>query len=364
MKPPRFHTPHRHRLADLGEFSAIDIVSRAQGAACLPWTRGIGDDAAVLGAQASRGALLVTVDALIEDRHFRRAWSTPGELAWKALACNVSDIAAMGGTPLGAVLALGAPGDLEVSWLRAFSRGFAQAAGAFGCPLVGGDTVASDRLVLSVTVLGQASARGAVLRSGAQPGDILCVTGRLGESALGLHLLRTLPEGVEATSVRRAQLARRYGPGTRAALRRHLRGQAQTAAGPLLAARGAHALVDISDGLASEAWHIAGASGVRLVLDEPAVPLAPAVRRLASRLGLAPLDLGLGGGEDYELLVALPPRRVRAAIDALRREAGVSLHVIGHVERAAAPAVELRAADGSCTPLRARGFDHYRPETP
>ncbi len=364
MKTSQTRGRSAQRLADLGEFRAIDLFRRACTAGGTgPWRIGIGDDTAVL-ARPRRG-LLVTVDALVERRHFQRDWSTPAELARKAFACNVSDIAAMGGTPLGAVLALGAPADTSARWLAALARGFARAASHFGCPLVGGDTVGADQLVLSVTMLGQVAARAAVTRSGAQPGDVLCVTGRLGESELGLRLLGELPPGAAATADARRRLARRFGAGSAMALRRHLSGHAQPRAGVLLARHGAHAMIDISDGLASELWHIARASGVRLTLDADAVPVAPVVQRVAPRLGLDPFEVAWSGGEDYELLVAMPSRRVSAARAALAREARVALHVVGRVESSGRAHVDVVDTTGRRRALRARGFDHYRSqETP
>lgn len=355
---------HTATLAGLGEFGAIALIAQTQrGADLARWQCAIGDDAAVLAPGHGRRALLVTVDALVEGRHFYRHWSAPEEIAQKLLACNVSDIAAMGGRPLGAVLALGAPADLPVGWLQRFARGIARAGRLFACPLVGGDTVASDNLFLSLTVLGEIAQRRAILRSEAQPGNVLCVTGSLGESALGHHLLTQLPAGAEATPVRRQQLARRYGPGTAAALRRHLRGQARPRAGTILAAHGARAMIDISDGLASEAWHIARDSGVQIHLEEGAIPLAPIVRRVARALGVDPHSFALYGGEDYELLVALPPRRVAAAMAAVSAHGGTSLRVIGRVEKAGKPAVYLTTRAGERRPLAARGFDHFRQET-
>ncbi len=352
-------------LAGLGEFGLIARIAAAQGTEDpATWLCAIGDDAAVLAPRPARGgALLVTVDALIEGRHFLRHWSTPEELAQKALACNVSDIAAMGGRPLGAVLALGVPADLPLAWLQRFGRGIARAGRGFACPLVGGDTVASDNLILSVTVIGESVGRRAVLRGGAQPGDVLCTTGSLGESALGFALLSQLPPGAKATPARRRAVARRYGAGAASAIRRHLRGIARPGAGAILAAHGAHALIDISDGLASEAWHLARASRVRIELEEAAIPVAPAVRRLGVRLAVDPLDLALHGGEDYELLVALPPGRVAGATAALATHEGLALRAVGRVVQAGRPAVRLLTRAGGNRPLADRGYDHFRQET-
>ncbi|MBM3459060.1 MAG: thiamine-phosphate kinase, partial [Armatimonadetes bacterium] len=175
------------QLGELGEFGLIrDLARRLErepaaptvGKVCL----GIGDDAAILELPPEH-RLVVTADALIEDVHFRRDWSSARELGWKALAVNVSDLGAMGARPVGAVVTLGLPRGTDAGWVRELYAGLGECAKAYGCPIVGGDTVrAPTEVALSVTALGAVPAGRAVTRAGARPGDLVCVTGVLGES--------------------------------------------------------------------------------------------------------------------------------------------------------------------------------------
>jgi thiamine-monophosphate kinase len=239
----------------------------------------IGDDAAVLGGPGGSTLLLAT-DALVDGVHFDRRWSRLGDVGWKALTANVSDIAAMGGEPIASVVAVAGA---VVADLGLLYDGLVAAADAYSCPVVGGDLSAATELVVSVAVLGTVRDVAPVLRSGACGGDTLFVTGVLGRSAAGLRLLREDP-GLddECTDAHRRPVAR-LGHGSSAA-----RG-------------GARAMLDVSDGLAIDLDRLARASGVGIDLDD--VPVARG----------ATLEEALGGGEDYELVFAAPdPDRVAA----------------------------------------------------
>ncbi|MBV8462183.1 MAG: thiamine-phosphate kinase [Acidimicrobiales bacterium] len=238
---------------------------------------GIGDDAAVLGLGANE-RLVVSVDLVAEDVHFDLGVGTPADAGWKALAVALSDLAAMGATPRFAVVAVASPPDRD---LDDFGQGLAEAAAAFRCPVVGGDLSRAGALVASVTVAGSLpnDGRPALTRSGARVGDLLFLTGPLGASAAGLRQLRA---GTTAT------------PESATSIRAYLRPQPRIAEG-LAARRGqATAAIDISDGLAADAGHLAEASGVGLSFD--GLPVAEGAR----------LEEAIGGGEDYELLLAAP----------------------------------------------------------
>ena len=288
---------------------------------------GPGDDAAVVR-PASR-PLLLTVDALCEGTHFRSTWLTPAALGRRAFLVNASDLAAMGGRPTFALLAVEAPGSYPVARLDALVGGFAAAARRSGARLVGGNLTAGRRLALTVTLLGEAPGR-VVTRAGGRAGDALYVTGRLGASALAV---------------------RRLAGGRRGALPAL---PSRLDAGPLLA-RVASAMIDVSDGLVQDLGHLCRASGVAADLELACVPVAPACRRA---LGAGAEKFAATGGEDYELLFAVPARRV-AALARLAPRLGCRLTRIGRLRRGR-PGVRVLDADGRPVRLARAGFDHFQ----
>ena len=252
----------------------------------------MGDDAAVVPPPSGR--LLLAADAVVAGVHADLSLVGLDDLGWKALAVNVSDVAAMGGRPGQAVVTVAGPlGDLDLDLLY---DGLVAASDTYRCPVVGGDLAAAPALVVSVAVAGDAGSAEPppVLRSGARPGDVLFVTGPLGASAAGLVLLRE-DRGAEGADLVEA----------------HRRPRARVEEGGAARAAGATAMIDVSDGLALDLWRLAEASGVGVVVDE--VPAAPGVERAGP-----PRDLALGGGEDYELVFAAPDAgRVRDRFGAL-----------------------------------------------
>jgi len=237
--------------------------------------------------------LVVTTDVLVEGVDFSAALSEPEDWGWKAVVANLSDLAAMAAEARWLVLALTVPEATPVATLERVYAGVGQACRAFGVALVGGDVSAGPALSLAVTALGEAERP--VPRSGARPGDRLAVSGPLGAAAAGLALLSS---GDPAA----AGLLDRF-PGLAAA---HRRPQPALAMGLALARAGATAMIDVSDGLAGDALHLAEASGVGLEVHDATVPLAPGVAEAAALLGRDPLELALGGGEDFVLAAALP----------------------------------------------------------
>jgi thiamine-monophosphate kinase len=254
---------------------------------------GLRDDAAVLGIPAG-GPLVVSVDSVVEGVHFDLSLCSPGDVGWKALMGALSDLAAMGAGPLGALVALCVPGGSGDGELAVgVMAGVAEASVAAGCPVVGGDVSGGDQLVAAVTVLGTTDqgGPGPVPRAGAQPGDALLLTGPCGGSAAGLRALRT--GGATASS---------------SAVRAYRRPVARLAEGAAARRCGAHAMIDVSDGLALDLHRLADASDLGFRLDE--VPAAEG----------ATLEDALGGGEDYELLIAVSGADVEALIGTFRRE--------------------------------------------
>jgi thiamine-monophosphate kinase len=295
---------------------------------------GIGDDAAVLGGD---GPWVVAHDMLVQDVHFRWSTCSPADVGHKALAVNLSDLAAMGATPVAVLVGLALPPDGPGGDdVAAMYDSMEALAAATGCSVVGGDVSAAAQTVLGVTVLGRpAPGVAPVTRAGARPGDLVAVTGALGASEAGRRILEDPPlaSGLPAAAALAAA---------------HRRPRPRLREGAALAAAGVRAMLDCSDGLAVDLDRLARASGVRAVLDLGRVPVAPGVAHLAARRGEDPAVAAATGGEDYELIVAAPAAVLEAS--------GVALTVVGHVE-AGAPGVAARR-DGAPAPLGRLGWEH------
>ena len=333
----------------MGEFELLALLRERLPAAGPRVRLGSGDDAAVT---VPGGAVATSVDALIEGVHFRRQTASLRQIGRKALSTALSDLAAMGAAPGEAYVWLGAPGDMDEAELLEVGEGLAAVATETGTTIAGGDLTRAPVLSLAVTVTGHARhPDDFVTRGGARPGHTLVVTGELGGAAAGLALIeRASGAGLDAQAAD-ALRARQLDPTPR------------LAAGQALAAAGATAMIDISDGLAGDAGHVATASGALLVIDADALPIAPGVAPVAESADLDPLELATAGGEDYELLAALPPEAVAPAKEALAA-LGTPLTAIGRVEAAAggSPRAELRRRGGEAVPNR--GFDQLRPRRP
>jgi thiamine-monophosphate kinase len=315
------------------------LPSRVRSAHHAGLRIGAGDDAAVFS--PPRGAdWVLTCDAFLENIHFLAPVHPPQAVGFKALARATSDLAAMGATPRFFLLTLALPAHRTTRWFDDFLAGMARAARRFGLVLAGGDTAQSATIAISVTVLGEVARGRAVLRSGARPGDALYVSGRLGAAQLGLELV-----------LRGMYREQRWQP----LLRPHLYPPLRLALGQWLSRwRAASAMIDISDGLSTDLWHLCQASGVgaRLWAERiPAVRVPPALRAR----GFDPLELALHGGEDYELLFSVPRRLSRAVPKVYGR---VSITPIGEIVRGGA--MVLMRSDGRSTPLMPRGWDHFR----
>ena len=306
---------------------------------------GVGDDCAVLEARGG-ASLLATTDLLVEDVHFRRRWAEPADIGAKALAVNVSDIAAMGGTPRWALVALGCPEGTGAGEIVAFYEGALAVADAHGVAIVGGDTSASPAgWLVSVTLLGEAVRP--VLRSTARPGDVVAVTGTLGRSAAGLAVLEreTAPAGVDTALLDDVTSA-------------HLRPRPRVAEGRWLAgAGGVTAMMDLSDGLATDLGRLVAESGAGATVDVDRLPIAGATRAVAEALDVDPVDWATGGGEDYELLVVCEPAAFDRLRDGLGAATDTTLTAVGEIVAGRG----TRWLDGRGRAVAvAPGFEHFR----
>ncbi len=304
---------------------------------------GIGDDCAAIAVEGGR-YLLWTVDTLVEGVHFDLAYASPAQVGWKALAVNLSDIAAMGGGARYALLSLAWPKARDRAQALELAEGLAQAAREYGVAVIGGDTVAAPEVAVTVTVTGLVPASQMLRRAGARAGDRIFVTGRLGESAAGLEALR---RGVPLEPDLQAALAEV-----------HLKPRPQLAAGRLLAKEGlATAAIDLSDGVATDLGHVCRESGVGARLPADLVPVSPRVKAAAPALGRDPLDLALKGGEDYQLLFTTPPEKAGALAAAF---AGAGLpEPLPLGEIVPGEGVTLITDRGE-EDITGQGFDHFR----
>lgn len=301
---------------------------------------GHGDDAAVV--TLGECGVVITVDALVEGVHFRRDLSSLGDIGWKAVAVNASDVAAMGARPVAVVVALCRPETLGGAQVEELYGGIRAACDRWGLRLVGGDTVASDQLMVSVTALGEVRPAAAVRRSGARPGDRIVVVGALGAASAAL-----------------AQLGAGQDPDP-ALLAMHRRPSALVDAGAVLAAHGATAMIDVSDGLGADLGHVCVASGVQARVRWEDLPAADGAVAAAAAVGADPVDVVAGGGEDFALIATLPAADAGPAARAAAAAEGVPAAVVGEV--VAGTGVVLLLDDGRERSLDHLGFDHFDAE--
>jgi thiamine-monophosphate kinase len=316
---------------DLSEDQLIDAIRRVLSGAASDVVVGPGDDAAVV--RSGSGELVLTTDAMVEGVHFRRELTTPRDLGYKALAVNVSDVAAMAASPRFAVCALTLSTAVETSWVVELAAGMRECAEEFALSIVGGNLSSGDAVSLVVTVTGEVAPGRAVRRNGARPGERLVVTGRLGGAAAGLRVAEQ----------------RSWSEEERDALHRFMRPTPRVGEAAVLAAQGASSMIDVSDGLAIDLSRLCRESGVGARIELAALPAHPAATE----------DEVLGGGEDYQLLATLPSERaVHDARAQLDEGFGVSLADIGVIiEGEGLVAV---GADGAERSLAIEGWDHFR----
>ncbi len=332
-------------LEDIGEFGFIRRISRGCLVREADVVRAIGDDAAAF-VPAPGELTLVTTDLLVERVHFLRSAASGFDLGVKALAVNLSDIAAMGGTAHAAFVSIAIPRDCPLDYLEDLYRGMRSLAAEHGVNILGGDTTASKTdLVINVAVTGSVPPEEMLCRDGARPGDRICCTGWLGDSRAGLHLI------LENIAADTSELA--------ALVKAHLLPRPCLAEGRFLAACGAAtAAIDVSDGLGADLGHILEASGTGAVIHTGKLPVSDNLRHFCRRFGQDATAMALAGGEDYVLLFTLSPERAAVVADRYRQTFGQPLHVIG--EMTDSGRLEIVTPDGRRRKAEPRGWDHFR----
>jgi thiamine-monophosphate kinase len=332
------------KLTELGEFGFIDRIAHLLTTHDSRVVKGIGDDCAVIQISEDTN-LLFTTDLLIERTHFLLDWQAPQILGSKALSVNLSDIAACGGIPREAFVSLAIPDRLGIEWLEDFYTGMADVADRFGVSVIGGDTTHSlSDFVINVAVTGFVGTREVLLRDGARPGDLIAVTGALGDSAAGLA---SLLKRISAPSHMNSGL-----------VEAHLNPRPHIHEGRKLAQSGfCHAAIDISDGLSSDLGHVCKQSGLGAIIFEDKIPVSEPLQRLAQELAVNPLDWVLNGGEDYVLLAAIDKENFHQLAKIAAAD-GWALIEIG--EFLSEPGISLLKVSGEKISIIPRGWDHFR----
>lgn len=334
---------------ELREIGEKGIISRLKGLASIfteEVLAGIGEDCAVIKMD-EKTIMLATTDMLVEGVHFKLDTISPYQLGRKALSVNLSDIAAMGGWPTYAFLSMGLKGSTAVEFIDEIVRGFDSIAQKYEVSLVGGDTISSPcGLIINVFVLGKGEPGRVVYRSGAKPGDIVYVTGFLGDAAAGLEILN---RGINVSSDIRDCL-----------IKAHLDPVPPLEIGSFLAKSGiVHAMIDISDGIASDMWHICEESGVGARISKELIPISEACDKLADILETSTLKWALSGGEDYRLLFTVSKRHKAELERLIRTKFGQDIFRIGEITEGNS----VYLVDGEREEnISSGGFDHFASE--
>ena len=330
------------KISDISEFGFIERLSASFKELLPKGVKGIGDDCALFPKNSDE-FYMVSADMLVEDRHFFKNKILPYQLGFKSLAVNLSDIAAMGGTPLASFLSIGLPAETSLEWLDKFVSGYKELSVKENVPLCGGDTVASPIITISVTVIGEAEAAAVRLRSMAKPGDIICCTSNLGDSGAGFLALSS---GIGALSDEQFLLKRHYEP------------YPEISAGKWLGrTKGIGAMIDISDGLLSDLFHIIKESGVSAFLNLQDIPISQELKRSADRHGWNSLELALNGGEDYCLLLTVSRDNFKNVSEEFLKTFARPLFAIGEIEDGDGKIRFLR--DGKEVDLPGKPFSHF-----
>jgi thiamine-monophosphate kinase len=325
-------------LNETGEFGLIDRIAALHSTSAGDLLHGIGGDCAVV--RVADAIQLISTDASVEGVHFRRDWSSPYDIGWKATASALSDIAGMGGEARFVLTSLAIPESEDTDLLLTVAEGIRDAAQSVGAVVIGGDTTRSPNgLVIDVTVIGEAVDGNYHLRSGAHSGDMLLITGTPGRSRAGLLALQN---GLDAPEL----------------VRTHLHPEPRIEHGRWFVENPhVHAMMDVSDGIAQDAGHLARAAKLGVGMTSASVAIDPELLPVCLDLGLSMQDLVFAGGEDYELAVAVDPKHSLDIIDAFRRDFDMPIYAIGTFS----DKFEGVKIDGES--VDALGFDHFRQDT-
>lgn len=333
------------KLSDIGEFRVISSIRSDLKDFQKEVIVGIGDDTAAIKVSGEK-LLLFTSDSLVEDVHFKWDYTSPFQVGWKALVVNISDVAAVGGNPTHCLVSLALPSDTERNLVREVYRGLKKAASKYRVGIVGGDTVRAPSFIITVSLLGEVKRENIVLRSGAKPGDLIYVTGQLGSSGAGLACLKA-PNWKVKPEIRQFLI------------KKHLMLSPRLVEGQKIASSQiATSMIDLSDGLASDLHRLAEESKVGAVLWEDEFPTALATEQLAKVMGKSLLEWILYGGEDYELLFAVPPNKK----EELKQTLSFPHTLIGEiVDRD--QGIYLKKRGGNRTKIEDRGYNHFSAST-
>lgn len=331
------------KLKEIGEFGFIDQIRSKFADIGTKGIFGIGDDCAIIDAN-EREDWLVSTDLLIEDIHFIKNAITPEQLGYKSLAVNISDIAAMGGTPIGSFLSIAIPADIDVAYLDSFLDGYHKLSEKYNVPLLGGDTTKSAKhLAINVAILGSVPKGKARKRSMAKAGDAICVTGTLGDSAGGLHVVL---DKIDISDEARFLLNKHYCPEPRIIEGFSLRENPSV-----------HAMMDISDGIASDLMHILRASKKSAQIEIDKLPISSQLRYESARNNWNPSQFAIGGGEDYELLFTVDSQQIADLQHQFQSKFNCGITVIGSIAEGE-PQIKWMLNKQEIS-YKAGGFDHF-----
>ena len=328
------------KLKQIGEFGLIDLIRKRFPAKDENLLLGIGDDAAVIEITPER-LLIFTTDALKEGVHFDLSYFSFYQVGWKAMAANLSDVAAMGGIPTFGLVSLGVPNKMDSRDVLKIYKGMTDLGKRFGCKLCGGDLFLSSEIVITLTLLGEVEPEFLVKRSGARPGDLICVTNDLGQSQAGLELLK------RKKVTNRAWVRKHLQPVPRAK-------EART----LVQSLNLTSMIDISDGLASDLYHIAEESKVGALIYQDRIPVSKSLSKIAQVLEKPPLDLALSSGEEYELLFTIRKNQEKKLRFLKEGDGSLKITVIGEIKDKK-EGVKILDSKGKSRKLKKSGFSHF-----
>lgn len=340
------------KLEDIGEFSLIKKITKDIFVDKSMVIAGVGDDVAVIKTKSEKYSLL-TCDVLIEGTHFKRETITPYQLGKKAIAINVSDIAAKGGIPNQALISIGLTKDTKVKYVEEIYRGIKEEAKKFNIDIVGGNTALSkDKIFVDIFLIGEIEPEFLLLRSGAKTGDKILVTGNLGDSSAGLEIIEN-PD----IKFKGIKLEMRYKNNLKIA---HLNPCPRFVEGKIIAkSKLAHSMMDISDGLSGDLTKICEASGVGAIIWEDKIPISKETLAFAKSIKKSPLNFALHGGEDYELLLTSPPENANLIIQKIQGKTKTKVTELGEIKDKEF-GIKIVKTDGKITSLNGWGWNHFK----